>query len=149
MTGNTVDAEDLIQETILNVLESFNDKKIVSFKAYAYAVASNLYRLKKRRKKFSAEFKESELKGIIDKDQNPELFTDFEIIYDKILRLPAKTSEAIILFYVSDLSLEEIQKIQGGSLSGVKSRIKRGKEKLVKQFSSPEKFMLAITFLSL
>jgi len=36
----------------------------------------------------------------------------------------------VILFEISGLSLQEIVEIQGGSLSGVKSRIVRGRERL-------------------
>lgn len=38
--------------------------------------------------------------------------------------------ETVILFEISGLSLEEIKKIQGGTISGVKSRLKRGRETL-------------------
>ena len=46
--------------------------------------------------------------------------------------LPEKTKETIILFDVADLSLEEICEIQGGTISGVKSRLKRGRESVQK-----------------
>jgi DNA-directed RNA polymerase specialized sigma24 family protein len=66
------------------------------------------------------------------------------IIYNKILSLPDKMSEALILFHISDLSLEEIQKIQGGSLSGVKLRLKRGREKIMGMVKTPSQLEMAL-----
>lgn len=45
-------------------------------------------------------------------------------------RLPARERESIVLFELSGLSLKEIQEIQGGTLSGVKSRMSRARAKL-------------------
>ncbi len=44
-----------------------------------------------------------------------------------------------MLFDVLDLSHEEIRKIQGGTLSGVKSRIRRGRAELSKKLGVEEK----------
>jgi RNA polymerase sigma-70 factor (ECF subfamily) len=52
-------------------------------------------------------------------------------VLDRALaRLPEKQREAVILFEISGFSLAEIREIQGGSLSGVKSRIVRGRDNL-------------------
>jgi hypothetical protein len=52
--------------------------------------------------------------------------------------------ETVVLFEVSDFTLEEIHKVQGGSLSGVKLRLKRGRELLAKTLgvSLPSKVSL-------
>ena len=67
ITGSAEDAEDLIQDTILNVPESFNKIWGLSvFKSYLIRVASNLIKMKQRRKKFSANFNEKEIRQIAD-----------------------------------------------------------------------------------
>jgi RNA polymerase sigma-70 factor, ECF subfamily len=67
ISGNADDAEDLIQDSILNVMESFNRiKEKSSFKSYLFSVASNLNKMKFRRHKFKAFFNEEETKQIID-----------------------------------------------------------------------------------
>ena len=132
ISGNAEDSEDLIQDTILNVLVSFDkirDKLV--FKSYMFSVASNLHKMKQRKLKFNVKFNDEETKPVTHYVQDQEYLTDFEIIYEKILLLPQRMGETIILFHISDLPLEEIQKIQGGSLSGVKLRLKRGREKLL------------------
>jgi RNA polymerase sigma-70 factor (ECF subfamily) len=149
VSGNIEDAEDLIQDTILNVLEKFGEIKDLSvFKSYLFSVASNLHKMKQRRNKFKAAFNEEEINQIIDFGQNQEHYTEFKIVYEKILSLPAKTSETLILFHISDLSIEEIQKIQGGSLSGVKSRLQRGGEKVLSLLNTKEQLKIAMMLLT-
>jgi RNA polymerase sigma factor (sigma-70 family) len=101
-----------------------------------------------RRLKFKAKFNEDEVKEIFDSTNDQISLVDFKIIYEKILSLPQRISETLILYYISDLSLEEINKIQGGSLSGVKQRLKRGREKLVKSLNTPEQVRMALIFLT-
>ncbi len=150
ISGNNADAEDLVQDTIITVMTGFGKlKNLSSFKSYIFSVAGNLNRKRSRKKKFRGEINVYELMRIQDTNQDPEVMTDFKIIYEKILKLPAKTSEALILFHISDLSLEDIQEIQGGSLSGVKQRLKRGREKLLQQLSEPVHVKAAILFLNL
>jgi len=45
-------------------------------------------------------------------------------------RLPIREREAIVLFEITGLSIKEIQEIQGGTLSGVKSRMARARNRL-------------------
>jgi RNA polymerase sigma-70 factor (ECF subfamily) len=149
VSGNTDDAEDLIQDTILNVLEKFDEIKDLSvFKSYLFSVASNLHKMKQRRNKFKAAFNEEEINQIIDFGQNQEHYTEFKIVYEKILSLPAKTSETLVLFHISDLSIEEIRKIQGGSISGVKSRLHRGREKVLSLLNTKEQLKIAMMLLT-
>ena len=149
ISGNTEDAEDLIQDTILNVFERFNTIKDLSvFKSYIFSVASNLHKMKLRRNKFKAAFNEEEMNQIIDIGQNQEHLTEFKLVYEKILSLPAKTSETLILYHISDLSIEEIQKIQGGSISAVKSRLQRGREKVLSLLKTKEQVKLAMILLT-
>jgi RNA polymerase sigma-70 factor (ECF subfamily) len=149
ISGNTEDAEDLMQDTLLNVFERFNEIKDLSvFKSYVFSVASNLHKMKLRRNKFKASFNEEETNQIVDFGQNQEHFTEFKIVYEKILSLPAKTSETLILYHISDLSVNDIQKIQGGSISAVKSRLQRGREKVLSLLNTKEQIRIATMLLT-
>jgi RNA polymerase sigma-70 factor, ECF subfamily len=149
IAGNKTDSEDLIQDTILNVIEGFDKiREKAAFKSYLFSVASNLNKTRLRRNKFKASFTASELSQIVDLSQNPEQIADFKIVYEKMLLLPPKVSETLILFHISDLSIEEIQKIQGGSLSAVKMRLKRGREKLLSSLNTKAQQKLAVMLLT-
>lgn len=149
VSGNPEDAEDLIQDTILNVLERLDKIKDLSvFKSYVFSTASNLHKMKLRRSKFKASFNEEEINQIIDFGQNQEHYTEFKIVYEKILSLPAKTSETLILYHISDLSIEDIQKIQGGSLSAIRSRLQRGRKKVLSLLKTKEQLKIAMMLLT-
>jgi RNA polymerase sigma-70 factor (ECF subfamily) len=149
ISGDPEDAEDLIQDSILNVLEKYDKIKDLSvFKSYMFSVASNLHKMKQRRSKFRASFNEKEINQIIDSSQNQEHFAEFRIVYEKILSLPTKTAETLILYHISDLSLEEIQKIQGGSLSAIKSRLQRGREKVLSLLNTNKQLKMALMLLT-
>lgn len=144
ISGNAEDSEDLIQDTILNVLLRFDKiKNTQVFKSYMFSVASNLNRMKQRRHKLNVRFSSEESRKINNHDPDQENLADFTIVYEKILLLPRRMAETLILFHISDLSLDEIQRIQGGSISGVKLRLKRGKEKLLSLLNSPDDVKMA------
>jgi RNA polymerase sigma-70 factor (ECF subfamily) len=145
ISGNPHDAADLMNDTILAAFESLDKvKNVDAFKSYIFCIAANLNKMKFRKKKFRVEFNEKEHLHIADAGKNPEQLTDFGIIYNKILELPDKMSEALILFYISDLTIEDIQKLQGGTLSAVKQRLKRGREKLLERLETPEQVKIAV-----
>jgi RNA polymerase sigma-70 factor (ECF subfamily) len=149
ISGNPEDGEDLLQDTILNCIIGF--KKIKDrnvFKSYMFSIASNLHKMKLRRQKYKADFNDAEINQIADFGQDQEYLTDFKIVYEKMLSLPERMAETLILFHISDLSLEEIQKIQGGSLSGVKLRLKRGREKLLSLLNTKEQMKVALMLLT-
>jgi RNA polymerase sigma-70 factor, ECF subfamily len=149
ISGNQIDADDLIQDSVLNVLENFEKIRDLSvFKSFLFSVASNLYKKKQRRNKFNASFNEEEVSQIIDYGQNQEYLTEFKIVYEKILSLPTRMAETIILFHISDLSLEEIHKIQGGSLSAVKSRLQRGREKILSLLNTKDQVKVVLMLLT-
>lgn len=121
------DAKDLMSETILIAYQSFSDvREDRAFLSYLFTIASRLNMKKKEKaKKFDR---------ILDNDyvhyQSIEESVDVNILYNMLQKLPLKQAEAIILFEVNGFNLEEIKEIQGGTLSGVKSRLKRARESL-------------------
>jgi len=147
IAGNVQDAEDLMQDTILNVLDGFHRiDNLSAFKAFAFSVASNLQKMKHRRSKFSTNFNEEEINQIVDSGQNLEYYADFNIVYEKLLSLPSRTSETLILYHISDLSVEDIRDIQGGSISAVKSRLQRGRAKVLSLLNAKAHLKTALLF---
>lgn len=150
ISGNLADAEDLMNDTILATLENMDNlKDNNNFRPYIFSIASNLNKMRFRRAKFHAEFTEKEIATLMDTSYNPEHAADLRIIYEHMLSLGGKMAESLILFHISDLPLEDIQKIQGGSLSGVKLRLKRGRNKLLNSLNSKNQLKMALLFLNL
>lgn len=145
ITGNRPDAEDLLQDTVLNAMQNLHSlKNEKAFLSFTFSIASNLYKMQIRRNKFKGEFSEKEVHEIVDLGQNQEYLADFKIVYGVILALPERIKETLLLFYISDLPIKEIQKIQGGSLSGVKERLRRGRIKVLNMLNDTKHIQIAM-----
>lgn len=150
LTRNREDAEDLVNDTVLAVHQSFDKiRDRNAFKSYLFSVAGNLNKMKVRSRKNVIALDESEMLHLTDSSMHPEYITEFNLIHSEILKLPAKTSEAIILFHILGFRLDEIRTIQGGSLSGIKLRLKRGREKLLDALNEPAIKKVITYFLNL
>jgi len=131
LTGNREDARDLAGEAVLIVFENLGKlRKRDSFKAYLFGVARRLRLHQYRRGKFRSDYSETMVEMLPAPDPAPDGLHDVEFLYGLLEKLPPKQREALVLFELSGFSLEEIRQLQGGTLSGVKSRLLRGREQL-------------------
>jgi RNA polymerase sigma-70 factor (ECF subfamily) len=132
ITTDRETARDLAGETILIAYEHFHsitgDGR--SFSSYLFTTATRLNKRWRWRSKRKVVFDVSLAAEIPDTNPPPDSGADIELLYTTLRRLPHLQREAVVMFEISGLTLEEIRQIQGGSLSGVKSRIARGRQKL-------------------
>lgn len=139
ITGNREDARDLAGETILIVFENLDRiRKKDSFKAYLFGVARRLRLNQVRRNKFRSEYIEKDAWLLMSDGPAPDLNPDVKLLYEYVGKLPAKQKEAFLLYELSGFSIEEIRKLQGGTLSGVKTRLRRAREQLRLWLNDPE-----------
>lgn len=146
MTKDTEQARDIVAETLLIALERFDTlREPASFLFFLIAIARrHFWRMNKWASLFTRmEAKHEDL--VIDPASSQDLRPDIRLLHECIARLPSKQREALVLFELSGLSLSEIHALQGGSLSGVKTRIARARRKLTQKMdespriASPEK----------
>lgn len=131
MTKNQDDAKDLMSETVLIAYENFHKlRKKESFKYFLFTIASRLIFKRKYKNKFFLEYDEKYENKLSTSDTAPDILLDLKILNETMRKLPPKQYEAIVLFEISGFSIEEVSKIQGITQSGVKSRLKRAREKL-------------------
>ncbi len=132
MVWDREDARDIVAETVLKAYESFDKVEHHEvFMYYMFGIASRLAKRRSRRLKFWAPFENHHHETLVDSDSG-EVARKIEIdsLYRAMKRLPEKQREAVSLYEISGFSLAEVQQVQGGSLSGVKSRITRGRDAL-------------------
>jgi RNA polymerase sigma-70 factor (ECF subfamily) len=148
MTRSREEAEDLTSDTILRAYEHFDQlRDEQAFLSWLFSIAS---RIQKRRRlrgvlfdSLAAKFGSArwdddrfdpehgaEPEPPAQDELAPDTFVDVQLLYEALERLPAKQREAFVMFEVSGLSLVEIQEIQGDSLSSVKMRLARARERL-------------------
>ncbi|MBI5323993.1 MAG: sigma-70 family RNA polymerase sigma factor [Ignavibacteriae bacterium] len=144
LTRNREDSRDLVSDTILAAFENFTGlKKKESFKSFVFTIASRHFKRGKWRRKLFKEFNNDKAELMQYSSDYVENNVDVKFLYNSLNKLKDKYREAIVLFEISGFTLDEIKDIQGGTISGVKSRLKRGREKLEKimrdDFSPKEK----------
>ena len=143
MCGDVYDAEDLVQETFLNVFKYLKDFRFeTKFKNWLYRIATSTYSKKKRRSKFAPE-RELSLEEFMPKDdiQIPadpppwalipldKLLNDelSNTIRDAILSLPEKYRVVIVLRDLEGFSTAETAQILNLKSSNVKVRLHRAR----------------------
>lgn len=137
MARNVEDARDIVGETLLIAYEHFDEiREVQSFLFYLITIAKRLHwkAAKRRTRQFPLERQYEDL--LIDPGASPDLSPDVAALYDAIDRLPLRLREALVLFELTGLRLEEIRSIQGGTLSGVKSRVARARKKLARMLGA-------------
>lgn len=140
---NRDDAKDIISETVLKAYENFEKiHKPESFLYYLFRIASNAIRSRDRRRKFWTDLDQDYTNNIPDEAGDVVAKTEMKEFYAELNKMPVRQKEAIVLFEISGLSLNEIHQIQGGSLSGVKSRIGRGRQHLEQKLEYSNKITL-------
>lgn len=146
LTGNPLDAKDLVQETLVKAFPAFNFKRYqstFSFENWLYRIMVNTYidKIRKRRRvRWESLEKKSEFEkghpqiNIPDFTQNPESLLEKKelniCMQTAIKSLPPPQQIAIILVDVEELPYQLVSKILKCSLGTVKSRVFRGREKL-------------------
>ncbi len=131
MTRNNEEARDVLSETLLQAYHGFNSvRNRHAFLSFLFSIASRVHKRQFRKSKFLGVYDEKKALQLRDTDRSPETAADVALLHDAIRQLPEKQREAIILFELLDLPLEEVRRIQGGTLSAVKVRLLRARQKL-------------------
>lgn len=127
-------SEDLMQETFLKAFCSLEHVKS-EILPWLFTVARNLYldtwrkerRRNERNKKIQQEHERQEdsdiLGKLIDQEQN-------QILYEMIQRLDNIEKEAVVLYYFSGLSQEEISRVLRKSYSNIRVILYRARKRL-------------------
>jgi RNA polymerase sigma-70 factor (ECF subfamily) len=145
ITRNVDEAKDLTSDAILIALEQFAKMKDKEhFAGFLFKVASRLHKRRQYRDRFRTVYNLKAAEALEDFSPKPDQAAEIAIVMEALEKLPEKMKEAIVLADVADLSLEEIRAIQGGTLSGVKSRLKRGREMLQGHLGIQKEFKMKI-----
>lgn len=132
MLGNTQDAEDVVQDTLLKYWQKapeFNDKN--HEKAWLLTVTANRCRDLLRTRLRRGETALDSIAELPDVWTNP---AETSGILEALMRLPEKYKKVVYLHYVEGYKVEEIAGMIGKSASAVKMRLKKGRELLGEQY---------------
>lgn len=130
------DAEDVLQQSFLLALENFTSLRDTSkFRSWFFKIITTTFYSSVRRhfwKKFlPADNLSQGIENMPEVFSRSDRFADRMVLDKALSKLTAKERSAILLFEVAEFSIEEIMEIQKeNSLSAVKSRLSRTREKL-------------------
>lgn len=121
---NMADAEDILQETLIKVLEADKDFESKSHeKAYLLKAASNLA---KNKIAYNRRRETDELSETLAAEEREDL----AFVWEAVKSLPAPLRAVIHLFYEEGYRTAEIAKITGRREATVRSDLKRARERL-------------------
>src|SRR5262249_35144997 len=136
---SAADGDDLFQETVIRALlklPTLRDE--LRFKEWFYTVLLSVHRNRARRSFWRrlVPLGDSDVErgGSMDGATWEELRFRDERLSRALHRLPAVQREAVVLYEIDGFSIEEVAKLQAISLSAVKSRLARARERLRKSY---------------
>ncbi len=131
ITRDEMDGEDLVAATVLAAYEQFDTiTDETPFLHFLIKIASRLHKRKRYRERHRVPYDATLASEQQDSGTSPDTAAEIRLVMDALQTLPEKMRETVVLFDISDLSLEEIRQLQGGTISGVKTRLKRGRKRL-------------------
>lgn len=134
MTRDRDDAQDLLQDTILTAWQHFDDiRDHAAFKSYLFTIASNRFKRRFVREKFFGTYSEELQDNLMSSDPSPERSTEATLVREALQNLPWKYREALVLYELNGLSVEEVRQVQGGTASAVKVRLLRARRMLAQR----------------
>ncbi len=126
MTGNHLDADEIVQEVLLVMYKKLKDFRFKSsLYTWIYTITStrsiNLLRRRSVREIFS--FQDNEFDKASDSDILTELENKEEVIrmLKHLQKIPVKQREVFMLRAIDGLSYDEISELTGKSVGGLKS----------------------------
>ncbi len=131
-TDNTLDREDLLQEMMANLWNSygsFSGKSKFSTWLYRVAINTAITYIKKQQRQSNIIYKDELPTTAADDDGGKHQSHQMEVFYQAVQQL-SQVEKAIIFFYMEDLSHKEIATQMGITETNARVKLNRTKEKL-------------------
>ncbi len=149
-TRNRADAEDLVQEAVLNSLRAFHTFRVgTNFKAWFFRIMMNCYLTTRRRSRPETSMQELDDShaaylfmrtaeaGLHARFHDPAAATIGQMAEEDVAgaleALPEEFRVVCTLYFMEDLAYQEIADILGLPLGTVRSRLHRGRKMLQKR----------------
>jgi len=129
LAGSETDGDDLLQDALVRAWRAYPRlRNPGQFKFWLLKIIRNAHRNRARKARLR---KWLSLEGAAEIPAHEGItFEEREAVRQALKRVPRNQREALVLFEVVGMSVEEIARLQGVTTSGVKSRLARGRVRL-------------------
>ena len=137
-------AEDITQDTFLQAYQKLSTlKKPQRFASWLYVIAANYCKMWMRQKRLStqslentssAQLEKATYSGyVIEENERTTVEAQREIVKKLLAKLQESDRTVITLYYLGGMNYEEISEFLGVSVSAIKSRLHRARQRLKKE----------------
>ena len=129
---NAVEADDLVQETMLkawSARESYIEES--NFKAWAFRILRNSLYSNWRKNSRLTQLDDTVYEKTAKATDNAETALELAEVSQAILELPLEQREALILIAAGGFNYDEVAAIAGVAVGTIKSRVSRGRTNLI------------------
>lgn len=136
LTRNSVEAEDLLQETLAKALANIHQfTPGTNLRAWLFTIERNtFYTVCKKRRRERSCIQEHVRETLMEPAQEWSL--KMRSVHEALQRLSAEQREALMLIGGAGLSYAEAAEVGGCAVGTIKSRVNRGRERLLELLQS-------------
>ncbi len=140
MTGSVIDAEDVVQDTLLKAIEALpQTATIANPGGWLFRIAHNAaLDFLRRRSRHDAARSDGDLEMLADPGDPVHDRQIAEASLRTFMRLPVSQRSSVILRDVLGHSVEEVADVMGGSIPAVKAALQRGRLRLRELARKPD-----------
>lgn len=146
LTRNSAQADDLVQDTIVKAWKNFDSfQQGTNLRAWLFTILRNTFYSARRKSTREVEDVDGAMAATLSEKPHHDgrlALADFEKAFAK---LPLEQREALILVGASELTYEEAAETCGVAIGTIKSRVNRGRNKLVELLKMDEDEAMEMT----
>ncbi|MXV74300.1 sigma-70 family RNA polymerase sigma factor [Candidatus Poribacteria bacterium] len=143
-TGDFHLAEEITQDTFLKAYQNLSTlKEPQKFASWLYVIAANFCKMWRRKKRLStqsledtdnAELEKTTYSGyVIAENEQVAVETQREVVKKLLAKLQESERTVITLYYLGEMTYEEISEFLGVSVASIKNRLYRARRRLKKE----------------
>ena len=131
MTRDVEQTKDVVSETLYRAYKNMDAvREAKAVKSWLFTIARHEFYTMVQKNRRTETLDDNAEALYEDNSPLPDAQVDIYLLHKALDELPEKQREALLLFDVFGFSLNEVQEMQKDSLSAVKQRLRRGREKL-------------------